>query len=240
VALHGGGELVAGDEPAMDALVAAAVEASGGGRPARVVVVPAAVARHRPELAVREATRSFEAAARRAGAALDVDVAMVVDAASASDERVAPTLEAADLVYLPGGDPDVIPSVLPGSPAWSAMSRAYARGACLAGASAGAMALCERLWTAGGPMAGLGVVPGAAVLPHFAPGRARGWRSSVDPAGELAWIGLEERTMVIGRPGGGWRVAGAGRAFLLPPGADAPSVGAGHGEPFPLGARSAG
>lgn len=144
-------------------------------------------------------------------------------------------LEAADLIYLPGGDPDVIATVLAGSRAWSAMERAYAGGACLAGASAGAMVLCERLWTARGPMDGLGVVPGAAVLPHFAPGRSRGWRSVVDPEGRLAWIGLEERTLVMGRPGDtAWHVAGRGRAWLLPAGTDEPAASAGHGDPFPF------
>jgi cyanophycinase len=218
----------------MDALVAAAAAAAGG-RAARVVVVPTAVARHRPELSASEGLRAFEAAARRAGAPLEVEAAMVLDDRSAADDSIAATLETADLVYFPGGDPDVIATVLAGSRAWSAALQAYARGACLAGASAGAMVLCERLWTARGPMDGLGVVLGAAVLPHFAPGRARGWRSAVDPDGALAWIGLEERTLVIGRPGGGdWRVAGAGRAWLLPAGADEPTASAGNGEPFPF------
>ena len=222
----------------MDALVAAAIEAAGSARPARVVVVPTAVARHRPELTVRESVQAFDAAAARAGATLRVEAAMVVDAASAADEASAALLERADLIYLPGGDPDVVADVLAGSRAWAAAERAYAAGACLAGASAGAMALCERLWTARGPMAGLGIVRGVAVLPHFVPGRSRGWRTSVDPEGRLAWAGLEERTMIVGRPGGDWRVAGTGRAFLLPPGADEPSLSADHGERFPLAAGS--
>ena len=218
----------------MDALVAAAVGASNGRVP-RVVVVPTAVARHRPQLSADEGVRAFDAAGRRAGAPLAVEAAMVVDEATAAEAAQAATLEAADLVYFPGGDPDVIASVLAGSRAWSAALGAYARGACLAGASAGAMVLCERLWTSRGPMDGLGVVPGAAVLPHFAPGRARTWRASVDPDGSLTWVGLEERTLVIGRPGdGAWQVAGAGRAWLLQPGTDEPAASAGHGEPFPF------
>ena len=220
----------------MDALVGAAVEAAGEARPARVVVVPTAVARHRPELTVREAVQAFQSAGGRAGVSMHVEAAMVVDAASAANEAPATLLERAHLVYLPGGDPDVVAGVLAGSRAWAAASRAYAAGACLAGASAGAMALCERLWTARGPMAGLGIVPGVAVLPHFSPGRSRGWRTTVDPEGRLAWVGLEERTMILGRPGGDWLVAGKGRAYLLPPGTDVPSLSAGHGERFPLAA----
>ncbi len=218
----------------MDALLAAALASSGGTRPVRIVVVPTATARHRPELAASHGVRAFEAAAARAVADAVVRPVMVVDEASAEDPALAAELEAADLVYLPGGDPDLIPAVLAGSRAWAAIARAHDGGACLGGASAGAMALCARLWTPRGPMDGLGVVPGAAVLPHFAPGRVRGWRSTVDPTRELTWVGLEERTLVIGRPGGTWRVAGAGRAYLIPPRAAEPAADASHGEPFPL------
>src|SRR5262245_37163406 len=109
----------------MDALFAAALEAAGGGLPPRIVVVPTAVARHRPQLSAREGIDSFQAAARRAGSAATVEAAMVVDATSAADGALAATLDGAHLVYLPGGDPDVIPTVFPGSAAWDAMRRAY-------------------------------------------------------------------------------------------------------------------
>ena len=235
VALHGGGEYVAGDEPAMDALMAAAVASRGPtDRPLRVVLVPTAVARHRPALSVSFGRTAFEAAAGRAGVAIFIEAAMVVDAASAADPASVRLLEAADLIHLPGGDPDVIPTVLAGSPAWEACVRSHARGACLAGASAGAMALAARLWTARGPMDGLGVVRGVAVLPHFEPSRLATWRSAVDPGGELTWLGLAERTLVIGGPDTGWQVAGAGRAHVIPPGADRAASSAGPGERIDL------
>jgi hypothetical protein len=96
------------------------------------------------------------------------------------------------------------------------------------------MALAERLWTNGGPVAGLCLVPGVALLPHFDPGRATGWRSEVDPDGRLTWLGLEERTLVIGRPGGAWKVAGVGRAHVIDPGAAMPSRSAVAGEALRL------
>jgi hypothetical protein len=57
----------------------------------------------------------------------------------------------------------------------------------------------------------------------------------VDPGGRLAWLGLDERTLIIGRPGTPWTVAGAGRAHVILPGAIAPalSVGAGEALSFP-------
>jgi cyanophycinase-like exopeptidase len=240
VALHGGGEYVAGDEPAMDALVAAGAEAAGirdGGSEAllRIVLVPTAVARHRPDLAVAHGRGAFQAAAGRAGLRVRVDVAMILDRADASDPGSVALLEAAHVVHLPGGDPDLLPAVLRDTEAWSAILRAHARGACVAGASAGAMAIAERLWTRDGPGDGLGLVEGLAVLPHFDPARAATWRRSVDPDGRLTWLGLDERTLVIGRPGGAWVVAGAGRAHVFPPGAAGPAVSGGPGERLSIG-----
>jgi cyanophycinase len=198
----------------MDALVAAAIEAASGALP-RIVVVPTAAARQGLGTAVANGERAFLAAATRLGVVVEVGAALVVDALSAADPAGVARLEAAHLVHLPGGDPDLLPTVLPGSPAWAAILRAHAAGACVAGASAGAMALAARLWTRRGLMDGLGLVPGVAVLPHFDTARLATWRRVVDPDGDLAWLGLDERTLAIGRPGGPWRVAGAGQARVI-------------------------
>jgi cyanophycinase len=216
----------------MDALLAAGVEArdeAGHSGPIRVVLVPTAAARQRPDLAAAQGQRSFEAAAARAGLVVEASVAGVLDGPSAADPANAARLEAAHVIHIPGGDPDLLPAVLRGTPAWAAILRAHAAGACLAGASAGAMALAERLWTRDGPVAGLGLVPGVAVLPHFDPGRAAAWRAVVDPDGRLTWLGLDERTLVIGRPGGTWTVAGTGCARVIRPGASAPAIEVGIG-----------
>ncbi len=228
IALHGGGEYVAGDEAAMDALLGAGLVASGGG-PIRVVLVPTAVARHRPDLAAAHGERAFLAAGARAGVRVEVVVALVLDRAAAADPAVIAPFEGAHVIHLPGGDPDLPPTVLRATPAWSAILRAHEAGACLAGASAGAMALGSRLWTPSGPMDGLGLVPGVAVVPHFEPGRLAAWRRIVDAAGRLVWVGLDEQTLVIGRPGAPWRVAGRGRAHVWTD-ASRPLVSAGHGE----------
>ncbi len=221
----------------MDALVAAgatACAAADDAGPIRIVLVPTAAARHRPELAAATGRRAFEAAAARAGLAVEVGVASVLDGRSAADPGNVAHLEAAHVIHLPGGDPDLLPAVLRGSPSWAAILRAYAAGACVAGASAGAMALAERLWTPDGPVDGLGLVPGIAVLPHFDPRRAAAWRSVVDPDGRLTWLGLDERTLVIGRPGETWTVAGAGRAHVIHPGAASPAIPAAAGEVLAL------
>lgn len=225
---------MAGDEAAMDALLEAGIAAWRGSGPVRVVLVPTAVARHRPDLAAAHGARAFREAGVRAGIVTDIAVAPVLDRRSAADAAIAALFDDAHVIHLPGGDPDLIPAILRDSPAWAAMQRAHSAGACLAGASAGAMALAERLWTRDEPMDGLGVVPGVAVLPHFDPGRLAMWQGAVDPERLLTWLGLDEQTLVIGRPGAEWRVAGRGRAYLAAAGAK-PMVTARHGELIVIG-----
>ena len=93
------------------------------------------------------------------------------------------------------------------------------------------MAVAGRCWTPSGAVDGLGLLPGYAVLPHFAPGRLRGWRPAVEAGGDasVSWLGIDEQTVVIGRPGGPWRVAGRGRVHVLGPDGEAVAV-AGDGE----------
>src|SRR5919107_2421686 len=115
VGLHGGGEFLPGDEPFLDALLRAAAAITGavedGGatasRPVRIVLVPTAAARGRPEQAAATGRAAFERRAAALGIPVEIDVAMIVDAASAADERETERVRLADLVYLPGGDPDI-------------------------------------------------------------------------------------------------------------------------------------
>jgi cyanophycinase-like exopeptidase len=213
--LHGGGEYASGDEAAMDALVAGAIEAAnveGAGIVPRIVIVPTAAARQRPELAATHGERAFAGAAARAGVTVEIGVAGILTRGDAADPRNVAPLASAHLVHLPGGDPDLIPATVRGSPAWEAIRRAYDDGAVIAGASAGAMALAGRCWTPAGPVDGLGLLPGYAVLPHDGPGRLDRWRAGLDG---VAWLALAEQTLVMGRPGRPWTVAGRGAARVI-------------------------
>ena len=229
LALHGGGEYVAEDEAAMDALLAAAVEAAareGAGTVPRILIVPTAAARQRPERAASHGERSFAAAAARARVTVEIGVAGILSRGDAADPRIAEPLAAAHLVHLPGGDPDLIPATLRDSPAWAAIRRAFDGVAVIAGASAGAMALAGRCWTPAGPVDGLGLLPGYAVLPHDGPGRLERWRGGL---GGVAWLGVAEQTLVLGRPGGRWTVAGRGRVRVIAPdGTELASAGPGE------------
>ncbi|HEX5012847.1 MAG TPA: Type 1 glutamine amidotransferase-like domain-containing protein [Candidatus Limnocylindrales bacterium] len=230
IALHGGGEFLPGDEPFLDAVVRAVGTARSGDRPLHVVLVPTAAARGRPDLAAAHGVEAFRARGAAAGLTVDADVARIVDVETANDERLAALLANADVVYFPGGDPDLIPTLLAGTAAERALRAALERGAVVGGASAGAMAMAEWTWTAAGGIPGLGFVPGVAVFPHYDERRRREWQANLEriaPAG-LGYLGLDERTGMISE-GDEWVVAGEGAAYWFAPGAEDPLVVAAGG-----------
>jgi cyanophycinase-like exopeptidase len=219
VALHGGGEFLPGDEPFLRAILGLAPVRGGV---VRVAVVPTAAARGRPDLAAEHGVTAFRRVAAELGVVAEVEGVRVVDAASAADPGLAERLAAATLIHLPGGDPDLIPALYPGTAAWAAMQAAHADGAVLAGASAGAMALAGRTWTGQHVVPGLEVIPGVFVLPHA---DAASWPrvlaryAGLRPA-DLGLLGIGERTGVIVPPGAAdgsapWRVVGEGEARWL-------------------------
>ena len=200
IALHGGGEFQRGSEIGDRRLVVAA-----GGADARVIVVPTAAAREYPEMAARHGVQWFKQIGAQAQAAL------VVDARSANDPAIVATIELATLIYLPGGDPVLVVETLRGSLAWRAIGQAYERGFAIGGASAGAMALGNKLWNprTGGLIDGLGLIP-VVTLPHFGAERidqAQALRGQLDRATRL--FGIAERTSAIW-DGSKWNVWGPG------------------------------
>ncbi len=240
IGLHGGGELVRGDEPFLRAILRSALSAgrvraaecafaAGGPATVRIIVLPVAAGGERPDLAVAHARVAFARVAADLGLAVEVDDVAVVDERTAADPGFAAAIAGADLVYLPGGDPGRAARSLRGTAAGRALLAAHARGATVAGASAGAMALCDRTWTRDGGAAGLGLVPGIVVVPHadrftdMALARAR--ERDVGTTVTSGTLALDERTGVVSRviTGAGvlWRVAGPGRAAWLAPGAPA-------------------
>lgn len=217
IALHGGGEFLPGDEAFLAAILAAA---PSSGDVLRAVVVPTAAARGRPGLAAANGVSALTEVAAASSRRVEAEAVPIVDAAGAADDGLAARLHVADLIYFPGGDPDLIPTLLRGTAAWAATVDAWSHGAVLAGASAGAMALGTWTWTADGGVPGLGLVPGLFVVPHA---DARSWPRSLERFGAaappgLAVIGLAERTGVLIGQDGSWRVVGPGEVRWLAPG----------------------
>ena len=238
VALHGGGEFLPGDEPflrrLLDAASIAADARAGHAAAIRVVVVPTAAARQNPDAASRFGTSAFQRVAD-GGRPVQIETARVVDATSADDPGNAARLSDADFIYLPGGDADVIPTLLPASGAWQAIDAARRRGAVLAGASAGAMGLCQLTWTPEGIRTGLGVVHGLVVFPHADAeswARQTAWFDLAATAG-VGVLGIGERTGVMSPadPGGHgngttatWQVIGEREVRWLAPGSGEPAI----------------
>jgi cyanophycinase-like exopeptidase len=177
-------------------------------------------------------------AAARVGVTARIEGCLVVSRSRAEDAALAALLGGADLIHFPGGHPDLIPPMLDGTLAWRSIGEALARGAVLAGASAGAMALADQTWTPGGFRAALRLVPGMIVVPHFAMFESNlgAWASAIEEldAARLGRLGLDERTGVISSDGasGPWHVVGEGRAHWFPFGGE--RVVAVHGETMEL------
>jgi len=209
--LVGGDEFHAGNEP-HDSLLAASARG-----PAYVLAT--AAARSRPDMAVRNAQRWFQ----RFG--LDVVELAVYTRAQAHDPALVEIAALAGFCYLPGGDPGLVATVLRDSPVGNALTTAWRNGATLAGSSAGAMALCSDTLvrqsfpghTQRRALPGLGVVPGAAVLPHHDTFGEKWYPSAREALPDAVLIGVDERTCALWESGS-WRCLGAGAVTVYVPG----------------------
>jgi cyanophycinase len=211
LALVGGDEFKPGNEAQDRRLVAAAL-AHGG--PAYIV---ATAARERPEAAVATARAWFGALG------LEVTELRLRTRTEAGRAATVTAAEGASFVYLAGGDPGRVPQILGETPAWEGVVRAWRAGAVLAGSSAGAMALGS--WTlirarmpgdtSRTARAGLGLVPGIAVVPHFETFGHRWLPSIRDLAARegVILLGIDERSAAVWD--GTWRVEGPGAVTVI-------------------------
>jgi cyanophycinase len=213
VALVGAGEFL----PAMAAIDAELLAASGRPRP-RVAILPTASWPDGEAVFLRWAAlgvKHFE------GLGAEVEVVLVRERPDANDRAHAQAVAEADLIYLSGGRPDHLLWTLAGTALWAAAVAANARGSVLAGCSAGAMVLCSQQARFRNPphlplgfQPGLGVVGGAAVLPHYDrfPEALAALRVARAPRGTVI-LGIDEDTAAIGRDGA-WLVRGIGRVTV--------------------------
>jgi cyanophycinase len=183
--------------------------ASGG---AEVLVLPTAAAYEHPDRAVATAAAHFEALGGR------VRGLMVVGRTDAEDSGNAAVVRDARFIYLGGGSPLHLRSVLKDSKVWQALEEAWHDGAVVAGSSAGAMALCDPMIDPrGGALTlGLGLVEQVAILPHantWSPEKAH--RTFSLAAGGLRIAAIDEQTALIREPTGTWRVEGAGEVRVF-------------------------
>jgi len=185
------------------------LEASGADE---VLVLPTGSAYEHPQRSVDQASSWF--------ANLDVPargLSVLARPDALASENVA-AIRSARFVYLVGGSPMHVRSVLKDTPAWDALREAWDGGAVLAGSSAGAMVLCDPMVDprGGAFTLGLGLLANVAVIPahdHWSADAAhRTLRMS--PA-DLVVVGIDERTALIRGVDGTWRSEGAGSVAVF-------------------------
>src|SRR5437879_2350553 len=161
LALVGGAEW----QPPAAALDAWLLERSGA---PLVTVLPTAAVRA-PAMAVDTARGHF------AALGAEVEAAAVHTRGDAEDPRWRARLGSARFLYLAGGEPRHLVATLAGTPAWWGVLDALEAGATVAGSSAGAMALCDRMLVPGSAVTdpGLGALADLVVLRPFAAGADR-------------------------------------------------------------------
>ncbi len=183
-----------------------------------VLVLPTAAAYEHPERAVETAERWFGGLGAKARGL------MVLARPDAEDEANAAALREARFIYLAGGSPLHLRSVLKDSAAWHALCQAWEAGAVLAGSSAGAMALCDPMVDprGGAFTLGLGLVAQVAIIPHhdtWSPEKAKRTITLAPPG--LPVVAIDERTALIRDPEGAWSVEGSGSVVVFVDGHEA-------------------
>jgi cyanophycinase len=215
IALVGSGEFT----PAMEALDRALLAATGRNRP-RVAILPTA---SWPD--GEEVFRGWAAQgeAHFSGLGAEVEPVLVRGAEDANDPAAIAAVGEADLVYLSGGKPGHLLDALIDGGVGEALRAAHARGAVIAGCSAGAMVLAGyQVRSVGrafvrfpvGWRDALGMVPGTVVIPHYDafPEPLSAAMALAAPADSLV-LGIDEETALVGGDGV-WQVHGRGRVTI--------------------------
>src|SRR5687767_15242271 len=210
LALVGGGEWREGCTFDRDLLAASGAD--------EVLVLPTAAAYEHPERAVETAEAWF------AGLGAKARGLMVLARPDAELEINVAAIRDARFIYLSGGSPLHLRSVLKDSPAWDALCEAWRGGAVLAGSSAGAMALCDPMVDprGGAFTLGLGLLAQVAVIPHHNTWSEEKAKRTITLAPKgLPIVGIDERTVLIRGRDGAWSVDGVGGVVVFQDGHEA-------------------
>jgi cyanophycinase len=210
LALVGGGEWREGCTFDRDLLAASGAD--------EVLVLPTAAAYEHPERAVETAEQWF------AGLGAKARGLMVLARPDAELEANVAAIRDARFIYLSGGSPLHLRSVLKDSEAWDALCQAWQGGAVLAGSSAGAMALCDPMVDprGGAFTLGLGLLAQVAIIPHHNTWSEEKAKRTITLAPKaLPIVGIDERTALIRNGEGTWTVAGVGGVVVFQDGHEA-------------------
>ena len=210
LALVGGGEWQAGADYDAELLERSGAE--------EVLILPTAAAYEHPDRAVATADRWFSSLGARTRGL------MVLRHADANQEANAQAIREAAFVYLSGGSPLHLLSVLKSSLVFDALASAWRGGSVIAGSSAGAMVLTDPMVDprGGAFTVGLGLVEELAVVPHHDSGASHHFWRTLELAPEgIPIAGIPERTALIREQDGSWRSCGEGAVSVYVDGVEA-------------------
>lgn len=176
---------------------------SGGDR---VVVIPTAAAYEQPRAVVETATAWFG----QLGAS--VEAVWALRRSDALAPGVADPVRDARFVYISGGSPMHLRSVLKDTPLWDAIVDCWHRGGVVAASGEAAAVLCTHMVDnrGGAFTVGLDLLDGITVIPRFGQWSGDKLHRTVRLAPHhVTVVGIDERTALIWEDGS-WRTEGAG------------------------------
>jgi len=176
-----------------------------------VLVLPSALAYENPGAAVERARDHFAPLGAR------VEVLDVFRRADALEPSPAERAAAARFVYVPGGSPMHLRSVLKDTPLLEALVGAWRAGATIAVSGEAASVLCSHMVDSRGGAftVGLELIGTMTVIPRYNQWSPDKWHRTVQLARPgLAVVGVDEATALI-HDGTGWRVEGSGGVHVF-------------------------
>ena len=183
-----------------------------------VLLVPAALAYENPEQGIARAEAYFSSFGVSARV---LDVYRRADALEPLPSELA---AAAQVIYLMGGSPMHLRSVLKDTPLLDGILGAWLAGATIAAAGEAASVLCSHMVDSrGGAFTiGLDLIQTMTVIPRYNQLSPEKWHRTVELAKSgLAVVGIDEATALIRSPEGAWTVEGAGAVHVFRDGARA-------------------
>ncbi len=183
-----------------------------------VLLLPAALAYENPRAAVERAIEWFTPMG------VTVRVLEVFRRAEAMEPAVAEAAASARAVYVTGGSPMHLRSVLKDTPLLEALIGAWRAGANIAAAGEAASVLCSHMVDSRGGAftVGLDLITTMTVVPRHNQWSPEKFHRTVElaPRG-LPVVGIDEATALLRSPDGEWRVEGTGHVHVFVDGSHA-------------------
>jgi cyanophycinase len=176
-----------------------------------ISVIPAAAAFENPTKVISNASDYFKTFG------VKVNPIMILNRNDAFNPSVIAQINDSNFIYIPGGSPLHLKSVLKDSPAFEAIIDKWHNGASLVGSSAGAMVLGDPMIDprGGAYTVGLKLLSNLTVIPHFNGGHPERISRSLKFAPKnTVIVGLDEKTAVIRNSDSTWETMGKGNSYF--------------------------